>query len=68
MALEDGVRVKVVVPADIKATLKTPAPVQTMRERHVAPAPEAAAVKHAPRTIRVVEFDATGRRVDGGRP
>lgn len=67
-APEDGVRVKVTVPAEIKATLNSATPVQAMRERHVAPAPEAASVRHAPRTIRVVEFDAEGRRIDGGRP
>jgi ribose transport system ATP-binding protein len=64
-AARDGVRVKVVVPAEIRATMNTPAPVQPMRERHVATPPGAADVKHAPRTIRVVEFDAAGRRLDG---
>lgn len=63
----DGVRVRVAVPAEIKATLDRAPPVQFARERQVAPAPGSTSVKHAPRTIRVVEFDAAGRPVSGER-
>ncbi|MCB1444271.1 MAG: sugar ABC transporter ATP-binding protein [Rhizobiaceae bacterium] len=60
----DGVRVKVAVPAEIRATLRSghdgPPPAETPVERLVEIAAPKAAM--APRGIRVVEFDGEGRR------
>ena len=58
----DGVRVKVEVPADIKAAMAKasgPAIRQTPRETLVAPV--ANKVPLAPKTVRIVEFDTEGR-------
>jgi ribose transport system ATP-binding protein len=66
----DGVRVRVEVPEEIKAAMKAPnaglAHTQTPVERLVATS--ATEVRHAPKTIRVVEFDDRGQRREGGRP
>jgi hypothetical protein len=67
--LTDGVRVRVEVPAEIKAAMKSTndTPVrQAAQERLVVPAPSQ--VAGAPKTVRIVEFDAEGRRKGGGRP
>lgn len=65
----DGVRVRVEVPAEIKAAMKAtsehaarPAP----KERYVVPEPTK--VPFAPKAVRIVEFDAEGRRKGGGTP
>jgi len=66
----DGVRVTVQVPAEIKAAMQAASgampPAQVPVERLVAAA--AGDVKLAPKTIRIVEFDANGqKRGEGGR-
>lgn len=66
--LTDGVRIRVEVPADIKAAMKSTndTPVrQAAQERLVVPEPSQ--VAGAPKTVRIVEFDAEGRRKGGGR-
>lgn len=67
--ITDGVRIRVEVPADIKAAMKSTndTPVrQAAQERLVVPEPSQ--VAGAPKTVRIVEFDAEGRRKGGGRP
>ena len=67
--MTDGVRIRVEVPADIKAAMKSTndTPVrQAAQERLVVPEPSQ--VAGAPKTVRIVEFDAEGRRKGGGRP
>jgi ribose transport system ATP-binding protein len=65
----DGVRVEVAVPPEIKAAMKA---AQGGLVRHqvaverVVPA-QAPEVKLAPKAIRIVEFDADGRRREGTR-
>jgi ribose transport system ATP-binding protein len=65
----EGVRVRVEVPEEIKAAMKAPnaglSHMQTPVERLVATS--APALRHAPKTIRVVEFDDRGQRWEGGR-
>lgn len=66
---QDGVRVRVEVPAEIKAAMKAAneyPSAQPASERFVVPEPTK--VAHAPKAIRIVEFDAEGRRKGGGRP
>lgn len=68
IATEDGVRVKVTVPAEIRARLHAGneglPPAQVPVERLVAAA--SVSVPLASKTIRVVEFDAAGRKRSGG--
>ena len=62
----DGVRVTVAVPKAIKARLNTASgPAQTPRERLVPVADTG--VKLQPTAIRIVEFDADGRKSEGVR-
>lgn len=67
-AAQDGVRVKVEVPAELKAALRSGSdgllPVQVPVERLV-PA-SGPVVPLAPKTIRVVEFDTAGRKHTNG--
>ena len=64
----DGIRVKVTVPAEIKALLRTGndglLSAQAPVERLVVPA--GSGLPRMPKAIRVVEFDAEGRRRGGG--
>lgn len=69
IATEDGVRVKVTVPAEIRARLHAgngeafpPPPAQVP----VRSSPLQASCRSASKTIRVVEFDAAGRNVSAG--
>lgn len=65
---QDGVRVRVEVPAQIKAAMKAAneyPSVQSASERFVVPEPTK--VAFAPKAIRIVEFDAEGRRKGGGK-
>lgn len=64
---QDGVRVRVEVPAEIKAAMKAAneySPAQSANERFIVPEPKNVAL--APKSIRVVEFDPEGRRKGGG--
>lgn len=67
--MTDGVRIRVEVPADIKAAMKSTSDTlvrQAAQERLVVPEPSQ--VAGAPKTVRIVEFDAEGRRKGGVRP
>lgn len=65
----DGVRVRVEVPASVKAAMRSGGD-QTARrpptERFIVPEPTQ--VPYAPKAVRIVEFDAEGRRKDRGAP
>lgn len=68
-ALPDLIRVRVDVPVSIKASMKSSSDGsvrQSARETFVAPASSSAPL--APKSIRIVEFDADGRTKDGRRP
>lgn len=65
----DGVRVRVEVPAEIKAAMKAavdPPARQAASERFVVPEPTQ--LPFAPKAVRIVEFDSDGRRKGGGAP
>lgn len=61
----DGVRVTVTVPEALRPRINTTGPVQVPRERLVPVADTG--IRLQPKAIRIVEFDAEGRRVEGVR-